>query len=183
MADSSRLIAIVGAGISGLTLALALARNGVRSVVLERQPEIEEFGAGLQISANARKALNNIGLEKQLGDVSFLPEGINIYPFGADRPLITLKLGELARTKFGAPYAVMHRADLASSLYRECKKYPDIDVRFSVDKTEIIEDADGASVSFASDTEKPTTIKAFAVVGADGVGSNVRTNVLDGRTV
>ena len=63
MSGNGRIIYIAGAGIAGLTLALALGKFGARVVVLERQPSVQEFGAGLQISANARKVLDRLAFE------------------------------------------------------------------------------------------------------------------------
>ena len=60
---------IAGAGISGLTLALALAKFGAAVVVLERQPVISEFGAGLQISPNARRVLDSLGLDEAMTEI------------------------------------------------------------------------------------------------------------------
>ncbi|HTO29364.1 MAG TPA: FAD-dependent oxidoreductase, partial [Devosia sp.] len=80
MPGSARTYYVAGAGITGLTLALALAKFGATVVVLERGPTISEFGAGLQISPNARKILNNLGLDEALAARSLEPSGIDIYP-------------------------------------------------------------------------------------------------------
>src|SRR5690606_24146680 len=53
---------IVGAGIAGLTAALALARKGIAVHVLEQAPALEEVGAGLQLSPNASRILADLGL-------------------------------------------------------------------------------------------------------------------------
>ena len=66
----SRTIYIAGAGIAGLTLALGLAKFGLNVVVLERNAGVSEFGAGLQISPNARKVLDRLGLEAAIAEKS-----------------------------------------------------------------------------------------------------------------
>ena len=58
----SRSIIIAGAGIGGLTAALAIARAGFRAVVLEQAPRLEEAGAGIQLSPNATRVLFDLGL-------------------------------------------------------------------------------------------------------------------------
>src|SRR5690606_15546268 len=111
---------IAGAGIAGLTLALTLAKFGAKVVVLERGPTLSEFGAGLQISPNARRILDRLGLDQALAAQSLEPTGIDIIPYRRGTPLVTLELGAIMRERFGAPYAVMHRADLADILYKAC---------------------------------------------------------------
>jgi len=71
-------IVIAGAGIGGLTAALALARAGRRALVLERAAKIEEVGAGLQIAPNAGRVLAGLGLESALCSVALEPQAINI---------------------------------------------------------------------------------------------------------
>ena len=58
---AARPIIIAGAGIGGLTLAIALARRGILSIVIERAPKLEEIGAGLQLSPNASRVLDRLG--------------------------------------------------------------------------------------------------------------------------
>ena len=59
-----RRIAIVGAGLGGLTAALALLRRGFEVRVYEQAAELTEVGAGLQLSANATRVLFELGLEQ-----------------------------------------------------------------------------------------------------------------------
>ena len=59
-------IAIIGAGIGGLAAALALQRRGFRVAVYERAKEIREIGAGVVITANARRALQDLGVDEAL---------------------------------------------------------------------------------------------------------------------
>ncbi len=99
MAGGGRTIYIAGAGIAGLTLALALAKFGATIVVLERNDGIQEFGAGLQISPNARRVLNQLGLDRQLAAHSFEPEGIDLYSFRGKAPLTTLTRGATGRAR------------------------------------------------------------------------------------
>jgi len=120
---AGRTIYIAGAGIAGMTLALALAKFGATVVVLERNPRVQEVGAGLQISPNARRVLNQLGLDKAITARSFEPQAIDVYPYRASRPVVSLELGAVMHQRYGVPYAVMHRADLADALYRACKRF------------------------------------------------------------
>jgi salicylate hydroxylase len=171
---------IAGAGISGLTLALALAKFGAKVVVLERGPTISEFGAGLQISPNARKILNNLGLDEVLGSSSLEPDGIDIYPYLRPDPLVTLELGAIMRERFGAPYAVMHRADLADLLYRACRRFANIDILFGVRSWSVESHERGVTISIDEANGQTRTGRGLAFIGADGVHSRTRTEVIGG---
>ncbi|HEY4199940.1 MAG TPA: FAD-dependent monooxygenase [Devosiaceae bacterium] len=180
MATGGRTVFIAGAGIAGLTLALALAKFGTTVVVLERGKAIQELGAGLQISPNARRILNQLGLDKAITARSFEPEGIDVYPFRAAGPLVSLELGAAARQHFGVPYAVMHRADLADALARACRRFANIDLVFGVQHFDVASHARGLSILADEGAGKSRNGRAFAFVGADGINSPTRTGILDG---
>ncbi len=180
MSGNGRTIYIAGAGIAGMTLALALAKFGATVVVLERNKQVQEVGAGLQISPNARHILNRLGLDKGLTTRAFEPEGIDIYPYGARHPLVTMQLGRAMTDLFGAPYAVMHRADLADLLHRACKRFANIDMLFGVRAYDVVSHARGVSVTVDEADGKSRSARAFAFIGADGVNSRTRTDVLMG---
>ncbi|WP_332701155.1 FAD-dependent monooxygenase [Devosia sp.] len=180
MPGTGRTYYIAGAGISGLTLALALAKSGATVVVLERSPTISEFGAGLQISPNARKVLNNLGLDEALTARSLEPNGIDIFPYRRQTPLVTLELGAIMRERFGAPYAVMHRADLADTLYRACRRFANIDILFGVRSWDVKSHAHGITVSIDEANGQSRTGRGLAFIGADGVHSHTRTDIIGG---
>ena len=180
MPGGGRTIYVAGAGIAGLTLALALAKFGATVVVLERNKAIQEYGAGLQISPNARRVLNQLGLEKQIAARSFEPEGIDLYPFRAKKPLVTLELGELVRQRYGVPYAVMHRADLVEVLFKACRRFANIDVVFGVRSFDAVSHARGVSVTADEEGGRSRSARIHAFVGADGVNSPTRTRILGG---
>jgi salicylate hydroxylase len=180
MSGPGRTIYVAGAGIAGLSLALALAKFGAMVVVLERSKSVQEIGAGLQISPNARRVLNQLGLEKALQVKSFEPKGIDVLPFRARRPLTTLTLGGTAAARYGAPYAVMHRADLADILFKACRRFANIDMVFGVRSFDAASHARGVSVTADQADGTARSARAFALVGADGVNSRTRTQLLDG---
>ena len=177
---SGRIYYIAGAGISGLTLALALAKFGASVVVLERSPVLSEFGAGLQLSPNARHVLDGLGLGEALTARSLEPAGIDLYPYRRPNPLVTLELGAIVREKFGAPYAVMHRADLADVLYRACKRFANIDMLFGIRGFDAVNHERGTSIIVDDAAGNSRSARVHAFVGADGVNSETRTRVLNG---
>src|SRR3569623_868746 len=177
---SGRTIYIAGAGIAGLTLALALAKFGATVVVMERNKKVQEVGAGLQISPNARRVLNQLGLDKAVAAKSFEPAAIDVYPFRAKRPLVSLDLGPVMRQRYGVPYAVMHRADLADALYRACKRFASIDLLIGIKSYDAVNHARGTSLVVEEAGGVSRSARIHALVGADGVRSETRTRVLTG---
>lgn len=171
---------VAGAGIAGLTLALALAKFGAHVVVLERHAAISEFGAGLQISPNARKVLNNLGLDDALAETAFEPQGIDVYPYRHVRPIATMQLGAIMRERFGAPYAVMHRADLAEALHKAARRFANIDIVFGVKSWDVSSNPDGVTVTINDANGTSRTVRGRAFIGADGVHSQTRARLLDG---
>jgi salicylate hydroxylase len=180
MPGTGRTYYIAGAGIAGMTLALALAKFGAAVVILERGPVVSEFGAGLQVSPNARKILNNLGLDDAVAARSLEPAGIDIYPRHRPSPLVTLELGAIMRSRFGAPYAVMHRADLADALYKACRRFANIDILFGIRGWDVVSHARGVTVSIDEADGQARTGRAHAFIGADGVHSRTRTAILGG---
>ncbi|MGV3651564.1 MAG: FAD-dependent monooxygenase [Devosia sp.] len=179
-ADTSetRTIYVVGAGIAGLTLTLALAKFGARVVLLERAAVLSEVGAGLQVSPNARQVLNGLGLDRPIADASFEPAGIDVYPHGAGHPIGPLLLGAAAERRFGAPYAVMHRADLVDVLYRACRRFANVDMLFGIQGFSAEVQGSGVSLEITEADGRTRGGRGFALVGADGVHSQVRTQFL-----
>ncbi|UYO00589.1 MAG: FAD-dependent monooxygenase [Devosia sp.] len=180
MPGTGQTYVIAGAGISGLALALALAKFGATVVVLERQPALQEFGAGLQISPNARHVLNQLGLDAALSGVSFEPAALDVYRQRAMAPLVSLDLGRAVTERFDAPYAVMHRADLANILYKACRRFANVDILFGIRQWDVVSHARGVTVSVDEASGQSRTIRARAFIGADGVHSQTRQGVLDG---
>jgi salicylate hydroxylase len=180
MSGSGRTVFIAGAGIAGLTLALALAKFGASVIVLERHRAIDELGAGIQISPNARRVLNQLGLDRQIAAQSLEPAGIDIYPFRAAKPLVTLPLGPAVAERYGVPYAVMHRADLAEILHRACRRFANIDIVLGVCDFDVASHSRGISMTADEADGRARTGRGFAFVGADGVNSKTRTDILKG---
>src|ERR1700720_3613909 len=113
---ASRTIIVAGAGIGGLTAALALARQGFRVIVLEKAERLEEAGAGIQLSPNASRVLVELGLQPRLALRAVTPDAISVMSARSGGELARLPLGEEATLRAGAPYWVVHRADLQAAL-------------------------------------------------------------------
>ncbi|HEV7881685.1 FAD-dependent monooxygenase [Bradyrhizobium sp.] len=170
---ASRTIVVAGAGIGGLTAALALAAKGFRVVVLEKAERLEEAGAGLQLSPNASRILIELGLRDRLDARAVTPEAISIFSARSGGEIACLPLGEAASFRAGAPYWVVHRADLQSALQAKVDGHPDIELRLGCQFEDAAPHAGGLSVGQRSGTTRRQEA-ALALVGADGVWSAVR---------
>jgi salicylate hydroxylase len=170
---ASRTIVVAGAGIGGLTAALALAGQGFRVVVLEKAERLEEAGAGLQLSPNASRILVELGLQDRLGTCAITPDAISIFSARSGGEIARLPLGEAASFRAGAPYWVVHRADLQSALQAHVNDNPDIELRLGCQFDDVVTHAKGLTVGQRSGMTRQQE-PALALVGADGVWSAVR---------
>lgn len=169
----SRTIVIAGAGVGGLTAALALAARGFRIVVLEKAERLEEVGAGLQLSPNASRVLVELGLTERLKLRAVTPEALCIMSARAGGEVLRMPLGEAASARAGAPYWVVHRADLQSALAGAVADHPDIDLKLGATFEDVAPHAKGLTVVHRSGTIRRSDL-ASALIGADGVWSTVR---------
>jgi salicylate hydroxylase len=168
-------IVIAGGGVGGLTAALALAKIGRASLVLERAPAFREVGAGLQLAPNACRILRDLGVLPLLEGVAVAPEAIRIRrgADGANLAKISLKGVE---QRYGAPYFGIHRADLLEALVEKARENPLIDILNDSTLIGFIEDELGVAVTFRYGEEHRRAAGA-ALIGADGVRSLVRSRL------
>lgn len=170
---ASRTIFVAGAGIGGLTAALALATKGFRVVVLEKAERLEEVGAGLQLSPNASRILIDLGLGPRLASRVVVPEAVSILSARAGGEIARLPLGAAASEAAGAPYWVVHRADLQAALAAEAMAHPDVELRLGCQFEDVAAHAKGLTVVHRRGDERRQDV-ALALIGADGVWSAVR---------
>ena len=172
----TRTIVVAGAGIGGLTAALALAAKGFRVVVMERAERLEEAGAGIQVSPNASRVLVDLGLKPRLSGRAVTPESINIMSARAGGEIARLPLGEAASLRAGAPYWVIHRADLQAALQAAVNDHPDIDLRLGCQFEDVTKHAKGLTVVQRCGNVRQGEL-AVALIGADGIWSSVRNHL------
>ncbi|MSR16098.1 MAG: FAD-binding protein [Gammaproteobacteria bacterium] len=111
-----RNIAVVGAGIGGLSAALALARRGFKVQVNEQASALGEIGAGIHLSPNGNKVLYALGLRAALAAVAAPPQAISTRHYATGVPNFEGPLDAAFESRFGAPFHSFHRADLHGAL-------------------------------------------------------------------
>ncbi|WP_407169703.1 FAD-dependent monooxygenase [Bradyrhizobium sp. ORS 111] len=169
----TRTVVVAGAGIGGLTASLTLAAQGFRVVVLERAERLEEAGAGIQLSPNASRILVELGLRERLAPRAVTPESVNIMSTRAGGEIARMPLGEAAAARAGAPYWVVHRADLQAALQAAVDDHPEIDLRLGCQFEDVTEHAEGLTVVQRRGNARQQE-QAAALIGADGIWSSVR---------
>jgi 2-polyprenyl-6-methoxyphenol hydroxylase-like FAD-dependent oxidoreductase len=174
-ARSPRPIAIAGGGIGGLACALALARRGFRTLVLEQARELGEVGVGLQVAPNALSVLDALGVGSAAKRNALLIERLLMRDAVTGEVVADIPCGEAFRRRFGNPYAVAHRAHIHGALLDACRAHDLIDLRTGSRVVGFDLDDDGVSVLLGAGERVP----AAALVGADGVASAVRRGILD----
>ena len=118
----SQQVLIVGGGIGGLAAALALARKGIASQVIEQAAEFKEIGAGIQLGPNVFWMFEALGLIEPINALAVFPNNLIMMDSVTGQEVTRIPLGETFRKKFHHPYALIHRADLHKVLLEACRK-------------------------------------------------------------
>ena len=146
-------------------------REGYRVKVIEQAAKISEIGAGIQLSPNAFAACDALGVGAHLRSKAVYTEEMVMFDAMDAQPVASIELGEAFRTRFGNPYAVIHRADIHSALLVGVQATTQA-IEF-VTSTRIVgveQQADGVTLLDASGGQH----HGQAVIACDGVRSAVR---------
>lgn len=168
--DASAPILVAGAGIGGLAVALEFARRGIPSTVAERRSVFEPEGAGIQIGPNGMRILDEIGVKDALEPLAGKPDAIAVRDATTGRLLTRLPLGAWIDQRHGAPYWVLHRADLHAALLGAVRKSPLVVLHTGFD---IVSAATGEH-GVALTEREGRTLSGRGLVVADGLRSRLR---------
>ena len=171
---SSAPVLIAGGGIGGLAAALGLAQKGISSILLEKSVTLGEIGAGIQLGPNAFHAFDYLGVGEAARGMAVYVDQMRFMDAMSAEEICHVDLREPFRTRFGNPYAVVHRGDLHGVLLKACQDHPLIELRV---RSEVVShDQDGSSVTARLASGEAVTGRLL--IGADGLWSNIRKKVV-----
>jgi len=170
---ATRHVIVAGAGIAGLTAALALVRAGLRVTILEQAEKLEETGAGIQLSPNALHVLDALGLRERLTAAATAPEAIRVMAGRSAREILSIPLGQSAERRYGAPFLTIHRGDLQAALVDAVRAQRDISLKLGFQVADFALYDNGVTVQ-SRRGQRVTDERGIALIGADGVWSGLR---------
>jgi salicylate hydroxylase len=168
-----RSVVIAGAGIGGLTAAIALAQRGFRVSVIEQAQRLEAIGAGIQLSPNASRVLTGLGLGDRLAPYVVAPRALNVMNARTGSVLARARLGDAAAKTYGAPWWVVHRGDLHTVLREAVETAPLVSMQLGTRAEDFAVHDNGVTVGGRKDNQSTETYAA-ALIGADGLWSALR---------
>ena len=160
-------IAVVGAGLGGLTVAGLLQRAGFTVKVYEQAPAFSRIGAGIHLSSNVMLVMRRLGIERALSDIGLHPDAFVSRQWDTGEILFELPLDAASEARYGAPYINVHRADLHAVLESAL-------ANGTVEFGRKLRGVDELDSSVRLAFEDGSHIEADLVIGADGVSSKVR---------
>jgi salicylate hydroxylase len=165
-----RRVLIAGAGIGGLTAALALLRSGIDVEVYEQASELKEVGAGVQLAANGTRVLYALGVGEALKALSCEAQGKEIRLWNTGETWKLFDLGPKSIERYGFPYFTVYRPDLLEVLARAVRALKPDAIHLGACCAGFSQDEDSVTLRL----ESGATTRGEALIGADGVHSRVR---------
>jgi 3-hydroxybenzoate 6-monooxygenase len=166
---------ISGGGIGGFAAALALARKNIRSHILEQSDDFREVGAGIQLGPNVFRMFHALGITEPINEVAVFPDWIGMNDALSGETITRYPINTPAfREKFEFPYGVIYRPDLHNVLIDACKASPFVEMSLNTKVTGFEDSGDKVQIS----TEDDQTIDGRALVGADGLWSATRAEIV-----
>ena len=166
-------ITIIGAGIGGLTTALALKQQGIQAAIYESSPEIKPVGAGIIMAHNAMQVFEKLGIHHAIEKAGHSISHIKITN-AQGAVLSSLDLSEYEQ-KYGVHNIAIHRGELQKILAEEIG-YDHIHLNKRLSQ---IEKKEAYNLAF----EDGSTLKSSFVIGADGIKSVVRKQLFPKSTI
>ena len=167
-------ILIVGGGLGGLTAALALARRGRPTRVLEGAAEFGAIGYGIQFGPNVFHVFDRLGLTEEVMAVADSPPAVLMLDALTGKELVRIPTGASFRARFKHPYIIVHRIDVHNVLLDACRRSDAIDLVAEAMVTGFEERGESIAVT----TADGRAFSGAALVAADGVRSLFRAKLI-----
>ena len=164
----NKTIAIIGAGISGLTAGCALKKQYKATTIYERSENIEEFGAGVTLSPNATRLLGRLGVLKKIKKAGSLPKKIILREHSSGKEMVSLSINNPEMDSF----ITVDRRDLIKVLLSIFQDSGGV-VETSREVSEI--DLHNNKIKFSSSKEEAADL----VIACDGIKSGIREKHFD----
>ena len=163
-------VLIAGAGIGGITAALALIGRGFPVDIYEQAAELGELGAGVQIAPNGSRVLCELGLEQAMAAIASIPAGKEVRLFSTGQAWKLQDLGAEAMTRYAAPYWMVHRGDFHRVLANALLERAPASLHVGARVTGFEQNATGVTLLLSNGQR----VSGEVLIGADGVHSQIR---------
>jgi 6-hydroxynicotinate 3-monooxygenase len=160
-------IAVIGAGLGGLSAAGFLQRSGFAVKVFEQAPAFSRIGAGIILSSNVMKVLRRLGIEHGLIEAGIKPHCYISRAWDTGETMYEIMFDAQSEQRFGGPYLNIHRGDLHAVLEQVVAPGT---IAFDHRLVDLKETGSAMTLVF----ENGVTTEADIVIGADGIRSKVR---------
>jgi salicylate hydroxylase len=168
-------ILVVGGGLGGAAVALALARKGFAVRLLEEAPELGVIGYGIQLGPNVFPMFDRLGVTEAVLAAALRPNAILMVDSVDGGVIARIPTGDSFLQRFKRPYVVIHRVDLHRALLDACRALPNVELLSNAAVASYQDLGDRVRV----DLRDGRRIEGAALIGADGLRSTVRQQMLN----
>jgi 2-polyprenyl-6-methoxyphenol hydroxylase-like FAD-dependent oxidoreductase len=175
LAGRQQPILVVGGGLGGAAVALALGRHGHAVHLLEQAPELGVIGYGIQLGPNVFPMFDRLGIADAVLAQALRPRSVVMLDWADGGTIARIPTGGSFERRFKRPYVVIHRIDLHNALLDACRALPNVEMTTGWDVVSFEEYGDGVRLH-AQDGQ---TVDGAALIGADGLRSTVRRQMFD----
>ena len=168
-------ILVVGGGLGGASISLALARKGFRVRLLEQAPEFGVIGYGIQLGPNVFPMFDRLGVADAVLAQAIVPDALRMMDSVDAGLIMKMPTGASFQQRFKRPYILIHRVDLHRILLDACEKEANVELMPLTGAAYFEDQGDHVRLR----TTDNRTIEGAALIGADGLRSTVRQQMLD----
>lgn len=164
-------ILVVGGGLGGCAVALALARQGLQVRLLEQAPDFGVIGYGIQLGPNVFPMFDRLGVSDAVLAHAIIPDAVVMVDSVDAGVMASIPTGAHSfRKRFARPYIVIHRVDLHTTLLDACRATPNIDLMPLTGATCYEDLGDRVRLHTSDDR----VLDGAALIAADGLRSTIR---------